>query len=63
MHQTIGFSPSHLLFGKPMRLSLDQMVRYWKGKKSSNETDVVEFVQTLKAYEGRKRPSIRKEEG
>ena len=30
-------------------MALDQIVRYWKGKESSNETDVVEFIQILKA--------------
>ena len=46
---TTEFSSYHLLFGKPMGMPLDQMVRYWKGKESSNETDVVEFIQTFKA--------------
>ena len=32
-----------------MGIPFDQMVRYWKGKESSNETGVVEFIQTLKA--------------
>ena len=48
MHKTTGFSPYHLLFGKEMRMPLDQMVRYWKGKETNDETGVVEFIQTLK---------------
>ena len=48
VHWTTGFSPYHLLFGKPMGMPLDQMVRYWKGKESSNETDVVELFRPLK---------------
>ena len=49
VHKTTGFSPYNLLFGKEMRMPLDQMVRYWKGKETNNETGVVEFIQTLKA--------------
>ena len=49
VHKTTGFSPYHLLFGKEMRMPLDQMVRYWKGKETNDETGVVEFIQTLKA--------------
>ena len=32
IHKTTGFSPYQLLFGKQMRMPLDQMVRYWQGK-------------------------------
>ena len=49
VHKTTGFSPYHLLFGKEMRMPLEQMVRYWKGKETNDETGVVEFIQTLKA--------------
>ena len=49
VHKTTGFSPYDLLFGKEMRMPLDQMVRYWKGKETNDETGVVEFIQTLKA--------------
>ena len=30
-------------------MPLDQMVRYWKGKETNDETGVVDFIQTLKA--------------
>ena len=32
IHKTTGFSPHQLLFGKQMRMPLDQIVRYWQGK-------------------------------
>ena len=49
VHRTTGFSPYHLLFGKEMRMPLDLMVRYWKGKEEGDESTVEEYVQTLKA--------------
>ena len=49
VHRTTGFSPYHLLFGKEMRMPLDLMVRYWKGKEDGDESTVEEYVQTLKA--------------
>ena len=48
-HKTTGFSPYHLLFGRPMRMPLDQMVRYWQGKEERNESSTTEFIATLKA--------------
>ena len=32
-----------------MRMPLDLMVRYWKGKEEGDESTVEEYVQTLKA--------------
>ena len=49
MRKTTGFSPYHILFGKEMRMPLDQMVRYCKGKETNDETGVVEFIQILEA--------------
>ena len=43
-HQTTGFSPYHLLFGRPMRMPLDQMVRYWQGKEERNECSTTEYI-------------------
>ena len=37
IHKTTGFSPYQLLFGKQMRMPLDQMVRYWQGKEENDE--------------------------
>ena len=32
VHKTTGFAPYQMSYGRPMRMSLDQMVRYWRGK-------------------------------
>ena len=47
-HKTTGFSPDHLIFGRPMRMCLDQMVRYWQGKEERNECSRTEYIATLK---------------
>ena len=47
VHKTTGFSPYQMLYGRPMRMPLDQMVRDWRGKQGQNTT--IEFVETLKA--------------
>ena len=49
IHKTTGFSPYQLLFGKQMRMTLDQMVRYWQGKEENDESSVNESIVTLKA--------------
>ena len=53
IHNTTGFSPYELLFGREMKMPLDQMVRYWKGKgkgkEKENESGVTEYIQTLRA--------------
>ena len=49
IHKTTGFSPYQLLFGKQMRMPLDQMVRYWQGKEENDESSVSEYIATLKA--------------
>ena len=48
-HKTTGFSLYQLLFGKQMRMPLDQMVRYWQGKEENDESSVSEYIATLKA--------------
>ena len=40
IHKTTGFSPYQLLFGKQVRMPLDQMVRYWQGKEENDESSV-----------------------
>ena len=47
--KTTGFHPYQLLFGKQMRMSLDQMVRYWQGKEENDESSVSEYIATFKA--------------
>ena len=49
IHKTAEFSPYQLLFGKQMRMLLDQMVRYWQGKEENDESSVSEYIATLKA--------------
>ena len=49
LHKTTGFSPYQLLFGKQMRMPLDQMVSYWQGKEENDESSVSEYIATLKA--------------
>ena len=49
IHKTTGFSPYQLLFGKQMRMLLDQMVRYRLGKEENDESSVSEYIATLKA--------------
>ena len=48
IHKTTGFSPYELLFSRDMKMPLDQMVRYWKGKGKENEIGVTEYIQTLR---------------
>ena len=43
------FFPYQLLFGKQMRMPLDQMVRYWQGKEENDESSVSEYIATLNA--------------
>ena len=49
IHKTTGFSPYQLIFGKQMRMLLDQMIRYWQGKEENDESSVSEYIATLKA--------------
>ena len=49
VHKTTGFSPYQMSYGRPMRMPLDQMVRYWRGKEEQGQNTTVEFVETLKA--------------
>ena len=38
-----------MLYGTPVRMSLDQMVRDWRGMEEQGQNTTIEFVQTLKA--------------
>ena len=49
VHKTTGFSPYQMLFGRTMRIPLDQIVRFWKGKEETGQNTSTEFVETLKA--------------
>ena len=42
---TTGFSSNHLLFGSEMRLPLNELTRYWKGKEETSVVDVVELLK------------------
>ena len=48
VHKTTGFSPYQMLYGRPMRMPPDQMVRYWRGKEEQGQNTKIEFVETLK---------------
>ena len=45
MHATTGFSPYQLLFGREMRVPLDELVRLWKEKEIQSEVDVTEYIK------------------
>ena len=49
VHKTTGFSPYQMLYGRPMRMPLDQMVRCWRGKEEQGQNTTIEFEETLKA--------------
>ena len=49
IYETTGFSPYQMLFGRPIRMPLDQMVHFWKGKEESGQNTTIEFVETLKS--------------
>ena len=67
-HKTTGFFLYHLLFGKTMRMPLDQLVRFWKGKEEDDSINVSEYVHMLRAnmelvrdlaYEKEKREKVK----
>ena len=43
-HATTGFSPYQLLFSREMRMPLDELVRFWKGKEIQSEVNVTEYI-------------------
>ena len=47
IYSTTGFSPYQLLFGREMRMPLDELVRYWKGKEKECAVDITEHIQTM----------------
>ena len=49
IHKSTGYSPFQLLFGKAMRMPLDQLVRFWKGKEGEDANSTSEYVQNLRA--------------
>ena len=49
VHATTGFSPYKLLFGREMRMPLDEQVRFWKGKEVQNEMDITEHIEVMRA--------------
>ena len=49
VHATTGFSPYKLLFGREMRMPLDELVRFWKGKEVQSEVDITEHIEVIRA--------------
>ena len=49
VHATTGFSPYKLLFGREMRMPLDELVRFWKGKEVQNEMEITEHIEVMRA--------------
>ncbi len=49
VHATTGFSPYKLLFGREMRMPLDELVRFWKGKEVQSEMDITEHIEVMRA--------------
>ena len=49
IHKTTGFSPYQLLFGKEMRMPLDELVQYWRGKEEEDCGSVSEYIHSLRA--------------
>ena len=49
IHKTTGFSPYQLIFGKEMRMPLDELVQYWKGKEEEDCSSVSEYIHSLRA--------------
>ena len=49
LHATTGFYPYKLLFGREMRMPLDELVRFWKGKEVQSEVDITEHIEIMRA--------------
>ena len=49
IHKSMGYSYYQLLFGKTIRMPLNQLVHYWKGKEGEDAHSTSECVQTLRA--------------
>ena len=49
VHATTGFSPYKLLFGREMRMPLDALVSFWKGKEVQSEMDITEQIEVMRA--------------
>ena len=49
IHKSMGYSHYQLLFGKTIRMPLNQLVRYLKGKEGEDARSTSECVQTLRA--------------
>ena len=48
IYKRAGFFPYELLFSREMKMPLNQMVHYWKGKEKENKSGVTEYIQTLR---------------
>ena len=51
VHATTGFSPYRLLFGREIRMPLDELVKFWKGKEVQSEVDITDRI--YRSYESK----------
>ena len=49
IHKTTGFSPYQMMHGREMRMLLDELARFWRGKEKNKEVDTDEYIQVVKA--------------
>ena len=49
VHATKGFSPYKLLFGREMRMPLDELLKFWKGKVVQSEVDITKHIEVMRA--------------
>ena len=48
IHSSSGFSPYEHVFGRTMKTPLDELSKYWKGKREEKDMEVVEYLRLLK---------------
>ncbi len=49
IHKTTGCSTFQMMHGREMRMPLDELACFWRGKEKNKEVDTVECIQVIKA--------------